>query len=111
MCKYQNPSWPINIKFRLVPKNNKQKRILWSAKKQTYAKAFYSTKFIMERFPLAKGEPPWNIHYLKKLILRNVPHRIVGQKHPLKIDKIWAIWVRLELQKKLRDLALINMGY
>ena len=32
--------------------------------------------------------------------------KLLGQKPPLKLKEIWAIRVRLELNKKLRDLAL-----
>jgi integrase len=46
----------------------------------------------------------------KKLRRRKAPRRIVGQKLPLKIDQIWAIRVRLELQDRFRDLALFNMA-
>jgi len=41
---------------------------------------------------------------------RKKPRHIVGQKLPLKLDQIWAIRVRLELQNKLRDLSLFNMA-
>ncbi|MDB5825776.1 MAG: integrase [Herminiimonas sp.] len=36
--------------------------------------------------------------------------RLVGQKAPLKPKEIWAIRIRLELAKKLRDLALFNLA-
>ena len=36
--------------------------------------------------------------------------RLVGQKRPLKPKHVWAIRVRLELAKKHRDLALVNMA-
>ena len=34
--------------------------------------------------------------------------KIVGQKTPLKLKEIWAIRVRLQLEKNIRDLALFN---
>lgn len=36
--------------------------------------------------------------------------KIIGQKAPLKLKDIWAIRVRLQLQERLRDLALFNLG-
>ena len=42
--------------------------------------------------------PPWN------------KSRIIGQKRPLQISHIWGIRIRLELEGKVRDLALFNMA-
>ena len=36
--------------------------------------------------------------------------KLVGQKAPLKVKDIWAIRVRLQLQGRLRDLALFDLG-
>ena len=36
--------------------------------------------------------------------------KLIGQKSPLKLKEIWAIRVRLQLAKKLRDLALFNLA-
>lgn len=36
--------------------------------------------------------------------------RIIGQKRPLQISHIWGIRIRLELEGKIRDLALFNMA-
>jgi len=36
--------------------------------------------------------------------------RIIGQKRPLQISHIWGIRIRLELEGKVRDLALFNMA-
>lgn len=36
--------------------------------------------------------------------------RIIGQKRPLQISYIWGIRIRLELEGKVRDLALFNMA-
>jgi hypothetical protein len=35
---------------------------------------------------------------------------LVGQKAPLKVKDIWAIRVRLQMQCRVRDLALFNLG-
>ncbi len=35
---------------------------------------------------------------------------LVGQKHPLKLEEIWAIRIRLELADKTRELALFNLA-
>ena len=36
--------------------------------------------------------------------------KLVGQKSPLKLKEIWAIRVRLQLPKRLRELALFNLA-
>ncbi|SEB23542.1 tyrosine-type recombinase/integrase [Variovorax sp. YR216] len=36
--------------------------------------------------------------------------KLVGQKTPFRLKEIWAIRVRLELQARVRDLALFNLG-
>ena len=36
--------------------------------------------------------------------------KLVGQKAPLKLKDIWAIWIRLQLGHKARDLALFNVA-
>ncbi|HEY2883592.1 MAG TPA: hypothetical protein VGJ08_00085 [Rhizomicrobium sp.] len=46
----------------------------------------------------AVGRKPWN------------KGKLVGQKAPLKIQDIWAIRVRLQLQARTRDLALFDLG-
>jgi len=46
----------------------------------------------------------------KKLIRRKAPASIMGQKLPLKLDQVWAIRIRLEIQKNFRDLALFNVA-
>src|SRR3990170_4517336 len=35
---------------------------------------------------------------------------LVGQKPPLKLKEIWAIRIRLQIDKKHRDLALFNLA-
>jgi len=36
--------------------------------------------------------------------------KLVGQKLPLKLQEIWAIRIRLQLSKNIRDLALFNLA-
>ena len=36
--------------------------------------------------------------------------KLVGQKPPLKLKEIWAIRIRLQIAKKVRDLALFNLA-
>jgi integrase len=36
--------------------------------------------------------------------------KLSGQKRPLKLKEIWAIRIRLELQKRVRELALFNLA-
>jgi len=47
----------------------------------------------------------------------NVTHRepwnkgkIVGQKAPFKLKDIWALRVRLQMENRVRELALFNLG-
>ena len=47
---------------------------------------------------LRAARPPWN------------KGRIVGQKRPLLPQHVWSIRVRLELARRLRDLALFNLA-
>src|SRR6184192_1366975 len=35
---------------------------------------------------------------------------LVGQKAPFKLKEIWAIRVRLQMQERLRELALFDLG-
>jgi len=43
-------------------------------------------------------------------IRHSAKHRLKGQKPPLKPREVWAIRVRLQIQGKLRDLALFNLA-
>jgi hypothetical protein len=36
--------------------------------------------------------------------------KLVGQKAPFKVKDIWAIRVRLQMQRRVRDLALFDLG-
>ena len=36
--------------------------------------------------------------------------KIVGQKAPLKLKDIWALRVRLQVEHRVRELALFNLG-
>ena len=36
--------------------------------------------------------------------------KLVGQKAPLKLRDIWAIRVRLQMQERVRELALLDLG-
>ncbi len=37
--------------------------------------------------------------------------KIVGQKAPFKLKDIWALRVRLQLEGRVRELALFNLGW
>jgi integrase len=52
----------------------------------------------MENISASKSFEPWN------------KNKLVGQKAPLKLKEIWAIRIRLELSKRIRDLALFNLA-
>jgi len=45
-----------------------------------------------------KSREPWN------------KGKLVGQKSPLKLKDIWAIRIHLQLEKRVRDLALFNLA-
>jgi len=49
---------------------------------------------------------------LNKLCKRELWNKgkLVGQKAPLKLKEIWSIRIRLELSKRIRDLALFNLA-
>lgn len=36
--------------------------------------------------------------------------KIVGQKAPFKLKEIWALRVRLQMEGRVRELALFNLG-
>jgi len=36
--------------------------------------------------------------------------KLIGQKPPLKLNEIWAIRIRLQIAKKIRDLAMFNLA-
>ena len=36
--------------------------------------------------------------------------QLLGQKPPLKLKEIWTIWIRLELDRRTRELALFNLA-
>ena len=36
--------------------------------------------------------------------------KLVGQKAPLKLKDVWAIRIRLQIQKRVRELALLDLG-
>lgn len=48
--------------------------------------------------PASSRAAPWN------------KGKLVGQKSPLRLKDIWAIRVRLQLQRRTRELALLNLG-
>ncbi len=52
---------------------------------------------LVEKGPHA-GQAPWN------------KGKLIGQKPPLKREQIWAIRIRLQIAKKVRDLALFNLA-
>jgi len=52
----------------------------------------------METLNHIKSEKPWN------------KGKLTGQKPPLKLKEIWAIRIRLQISKQIRDLALFNLA-
>ena len=52
----------------------------------------------MEENTEARRTQPWN------------KGKLVGQKTPFKLKEIWAIRIRLQLQHRVRDLALFDLG-
>lgn len=53
---------------------------------------------ILEANAIANHREPWN------------KGKIVGQKAPFKLKDIWALRVRLQMQDRVRELALFNLG-
>jgi len=53
---------------------------------------------IMETVFNAAHREPWN------------KGKIVGQKAPFKVKDIWALRVRLQMENRVRELALFNLG-
>jgi integrase len=51
-----------------------------------------------QQLTLTTASSPWN------------RGRLVGQKRPLRLREIWAIRIRLQLARRLRDLALFNLA-
>ncbi len=52
----------------------------------------------MKARPTGHQHEPWN------------KGKLVGQKAPFKLKEIWAIRVRLQMQQRLRESALFNLG-
>ena len=52
----------------------------------------------MESNPNASYRVPWN------------KGKIVGQEAPFRIKDIWALRVRLQMDNRVRELALFNLG-
>src|SRR5262245_27721173 len=52
----------------------------------------------MQRFHIVQRHAPWN------------RGKLVGQKAPFKLKEIWSIRVRLQMQGRLRELAMFNLG-
>jgi hypothetical protein len=52
----------------------------------------------MKRFDVAQRHAPWN------------KGKLVSQKAPFKLKEIWAIRVCLQMQGRLRELAMFNLG-
>ena len=36
--------------------------------------------------------------------------KLLGQKPPLKLKEIWAVWIRLQMDHRIRELALFNLA-
>jgi len=52
----------------------------------------------MKPFHVTQRHAPWN------------KGKLVGQKAPFKLKEIWSIRVRLQMQARLRELAMFNLG-
>jgi len=52
----------------------------------------------MDKLGVSSVRTPWN------------KGKLIGQKAPLKVRDIWAIRVRLQIQGRVRDLALLDLG-
>jgi integrase len=55
--------------------------------------------FLLTHTPEARGfQTPWN------------KDKLVGPKPPLKLSEIWAIRIRLDIEHRVRDLAMFNLA-
>ena len=52
----------------------------------------------MQPFHVTQRHAPWN------------KGKLVGQKPPFKLKETWSIRVRLQMQGRLRELAMFNLG-
>jgi len=53
------------------------------------------------------------MQYLTYTTQKHIPWnkgKLIGQKPPLKLHEIWAIRIRLQIAKKIRDLAMFNLA-
>jgi hypothetical protein len=81
------------VRFPYLPQRNMpvpRKRMLWDP----------STRWetIMENSGITVHHEPWN------------KGKIVGQKAPFKVKDIWALRVRLQMEGRVREFALFNLG-
>ncbi len=53
----------------------------------------------MEASTQSKHREPWN------------KGKLIGQKLPLRPKDIWAIRIRLQMSKRIKELALFNLGF
>ena len=59
--------------------------------------------------PSTERRSRWNRH---RFVITDAWNKgkLVGQKAPFKLKEIWAIRIRLEMQGRLRELALFDLG-
>ena len=50
------------------------------------------------------------VYLLLGCLLDRGAYELIGQKPPLKLQKVWAIRIRLQISKRVRDLALFNLA-
>jgi integrase len=60
--------------------------------------SFNRKEITMESTRSIQRQEPWN------------KGKLVGQKAPFKLKEIWAIRVRLQMQRRMRELAMFNLG-
>ena len=53
---------------------------------------------LIQKPTAADGPAPWN------------KGKLIGQKPPLKLNEVWSIRARLQIEERIRDLALFNLA-
>ena len=102
----RKPAVEYRAGFRLCVRYDLRKRPIGNANRQLGvafrpAPAMHDTDPSTSRkrvMAVSLGRSPWN------------KGKLIGQKAPFKLKEIWAIRVRLQLGKRDRELALLNLG-
>jgi hypothetical protein len=62
------------------------------------------------RDPQLDGRPSWEAQAMPFIASAWNKGKIVGQKAPFRVKNIWALRLRLQMERRVRELALFNLG-